>query len=84
MAPCHACHTHIHLLIYLHSHSSCFQILGCGDLGMWSMTSKFELWRNFCTTQLAAKFHRPMFNRSLVIVLTNRLTNKQTLLKTST
>jgi len=44
------------------------------------MTPKFELWRDFCTIHLAAKFHHPMFNRSEVIVLTN----KQTPLKTST
>ena len=33
---------------------------------------------------LTAKFHRPTFNRSEVIVLTNKLTNKQMPLKTST
>jgi len=27
---------------------------------------------------LTAKFHRPMFNRSEVIMLTNKLTKKQT------
>jgi len=30
------------------------------------------------------KFHRPTFNRSAVIMLTNKLINKQTPLKTST
>jgi len=34
--------------------------------------------------QLIAKFHHPKFDRSEVIVLTNKLTNKQTPLKTST
>jgi len=48
--------------------------------GMGHMTPKFELRRDFCTMHLAAKFHHPMFNRSEVIVLTN----KQTPLKTST
>jgi len=38
----------------------------------------------FCTTYLPAKFDRPMFSRSEVIVRTNKLTNKQTPLKTST
>jgi len=38
----------------------------------------------FCTMYLTAKFHHPTFNRSTVIVQTNKLTNKQTLLKTST
>jgi len=33
---------------------------------------------------LTAKFHNPTFNRSEVIVLTNRQTDKQTPLKTST
>ena len=33
--------------------------------------------RDFCTTHLTAKFHRPMFNRSEVIVLTNKLTNRR-------
>jgi len=41
------------------------------------MTPKFELRRDFCTVHLTAKFHRPMFNRSEVIMLTNKLTNKQ-------
>ena len=48
------------------------------------MTRKFKLGRDFCTMHLTAKFHHPTFNRSEVIVLTNNLTNKQTLLKTST
>jgi len=33
---------------------------------------------------LTAKFHHPTFNRSEVIVLTNKLTNKHMQLKTST
>jgi len=37
-----------------------------------------------CTVHLTAKFRRPTFNRSEVIVRTNKLTNKQTPLKTST
>jgi len=52
------------------------------------MTPKFELWRDFCTMQLTAKFHHPTFNHSEVVMLTNKqtdkLTKKQTLLKTST
>ena len=42
---------------------------------------KFELEQDFGTVQLIAKFHHRMFNRSEVIVLTNRqtkLTDKQT------
>jgi len=39
---------------------------------------KFELVRDFCTLHLTAKFHHPTFNRSEVIVRTNKLTNKQT------
>ena len=41
------------------------------------MTHKFELGRDFCTVHLATKFHRPTFNRSEVIVSTNKSTNKQ-------
>jgi len=33
---------------------------------------------------ITAKFHHPAFNRSEVIMRTNKLTNKQTPLKTST
>jgi len=47
----------------------------------WPLTPKFELGRHFCTVHLTAKFHRPTFNTSEVIVLTNRQTNKQTPLK---
>ena len=42
---------------------------------MGPMTPKFELWQDFCTEHLTAKFRCPTFNRSEVIVLTN---NKQT------
>jgi len=53
-----------------------------------TLTFTFELGRNFCTLHLTAKFHHPAFNRSEVIELTtkqtDKLTNKQTPLKTST
>jgi len=46
------------------------------------MTLTFELGRGFCTLYLTAKFDRPAFSRSEVIVrtviLTNRHTNKHT------
>jgi len=48
------------------------------------MTPKFELGLDFYTNHLAAEFHHPMFNRSEVIMLTNKQTDKQTPLKTST
>ena len=48
------------------------------------MTLTFELWRDFCTVYLTAKFDRPTFSRSEFIVRTNKLTNKQTPPKTST
>ena len=48
-----------------------------------AMTIKFELGRDFCAMHLPTKFHHPMFTRSEVIVLTNKLTNKQTPPKTS-
>ena len=44
----------------------------------WPLTPKFELGRDFCIVYLAAKFHLPTFNRSEVILLTNKQTNKQT------
>jgi len=47
------------------------------------MTPKFELGRYFRTMHLPAKFHRPMFTRSGVILLTNKQTNKQAPLKAS-
>jgi len=36
------------------------------------MALKFELIRDFCTTNQPTKFHHPAFNRSKVIVLTNK------------
>ena len=56
------------------------------------MMPKFELRQDFCTMHLTIKFHHPTFNRSEVILLTNKLTNKlrnwqtnkQTPLKTCT
>jgi len=48
------------------------------------MTVKFELSLDFLTMHLPTKFHHSMFNRSEVIMLTDRLTNKKILLKTST
>jgi len=48
------------------------------DLGLWPLSFTFELGRDFCSLHLTAKFHRPTFNRSEVIVLTNRQTDEQT------
>jgi len=50
----------------------------------WHLTSTFELGQDFCTVYLNAKFHHPTFNRSEVIVQTNKLTDKQTPRKTPT
>jgi len=63
-----------------------------GWLGSFSflslVTLTFELQWDFCTMYLTAKFDRPTFSRSEVIVQTNwqmhTLTNKQMPLKTST
>ena len=49
--------------------SSCFL-----SLQTLTFDSQFELWRDFCTVHLTAKFHHPMFNCSEVIVLTNKQT----------
>jgi len=78
MAHCHACHAHIRVLIFLRSDSANRHILWCGDPGVGPLTLKFELGRDFCTMHLAAKFHHSMFNRSEVIVLTNKQSDKQT------
>jgi len=48
------------------------------------MTLKFELGLDFLTMQLSTKFHHPTFNRSEVIMLTNKQTNVEIVLKTST
>jgi len=48
-----------------------------GDLNLCPLTLTFELGRDFCTVHLTAKFHRPTFNRSEVIVLTNKRTNRR-------
>ena len=57
---------------------------GVWDPGDGPMTPKFELSSDFCTMQLATKFHHHMFNCSEVIMLTKTHTNNVTLLKTST
>ena len=56
------------------------------DLDLRLLTLTFGLGRDFCTMHVTAKFRRPTFNRSQVIVLTNKQTekNKQTPLKTCT
>ena len=69
---------------FLRSDSASRHILECGDPGVWPMTPSFELGRNFGTLHLTAKFYHPTFNRSEVIMLTNKLTNRQTPLKTPT
>jgi len=50
-----------------------------GDLDLCPLTPNSN-----CTMYLTTKFHCPTFNRSEFIVLTNKLTDKQTPLKTST
>ena len=48
-----------------------------GDLDLWPWHSNSGELR-FCRMHLTAKFHHPTFNRSEVIVLTNKQTNWQT------
>jgi len=43
----------------------------------WPLTLIFELGENFLTMHLTANFHHPMFNRSEVIVRTNKQSDKQ-------
>jgi len=44
---------------------------------MGSMAVKFELRQDIYTMHLPTQFHNPMFNYSLIIMLTNEQTNKQ-------
>ena len=73
---------------FLGSDSANRHILGCGDPSGGPTTPKFELWQDFLYNAPKTKFRHPKFNRSEVIVLTNKQTNwqtnKQTPLKTST
>ena len=50
----------------------------------WPWPLIFELVWDFCTMHLTANFHYLTFNHSEVIMLKNKLTNKQMPLKTST
>ena len=54
---------------------------GCAPRGLWPPDSNSAEICVQCTYPFT-KFHRPMFTRSEVIVLTNKHTNKQTPLKT--
>jgi len=56
--------------------SAVFRFFVPGDLDLWPLTLTFEFGRDFCTTYLTAKFDRPTFSRSDVIVRTNRETDK--------
>ena len=55
--------------------SAVFRFFVTGDLHLRPLTLTFEIGRDFCTTYLTAKFDRPMFSCSEVIVRTNILTN---------
>jgi len=57
---------------FLRNDSAKCHNLGHGDSEVGSMNPKFKLGRDFCTMQLASKFHHPMFNRLEVIVSTNK------------
>jgi len=50
----------------------------------WPLTLTFDVGQDFCTVHLTAKFRHPVINRSEIIVLTNKETDKQTPLKSST
>jgi len=63
---------------FLRSDSANRHTLGRWDAGVGPMTPKFEIGRDFCTAHLTAKFHHPTFNRSEVIALRNKQTDKQT------
>jgi len=62
---------------FLCSDSANRHILWCGDSGVGPMTPKLAIGRDCCTMHLTAKFHHPTFNRSEVIVLTIRQTNRR-------
>jgi len=62
---------------------SSFSIFVPDNLDFWPLTLIFELGRDFCTLYLTTKFDLPTFSRSEVM-RTNKHTDKQTPLKTST
>ena len=47
-------------------------------LSLVTLTFTLELGRDFCTMHLTTKFHHPTFNRSEVVMFTNKRTNWQT------
>jgi len=55
--------------------SAVFRLFVPGDLDFRPLTLALKLGRNFCTVYIAAKFDRPTFNRSEVIMRTNKQTN---------
>jgi len=82
---------HTSLCLLLRNDSAKRHIFGCScskpALGL--MTPKFEIERDFGTMHIATKFHHPTlipytFNRSEVMVLTNKPTTNRTPLWTST
>jgi len=75
MAHCHACHAHNGLLIFWGSDTGNRHIFGCRGPEVGLMAPKLELGRYFCTIHLTAKFRHATFNRSEVIVLTNKETD---------
>ena len=58
--------------------SAVFRFFVPGDLDLWPLTWRSNFGEIFYTLHLTAKFHHPTFNRSEVIVLTNKQTNWQT------
>ena len=79
------CDMHTSLCLLLRNDSAKRHIFGCScskpALGL--MTPKFEIERDFGTMHIATKFHHPTlipytFNRSEVMVLTNKLTTNRT------
>jgi len=67
---------HLFVAFCLRTDSGNRHIFGCENPGVGPMTPKFELGQDFCRVHLTTKSHHPTFNRSEVIVLTNRETNR--------
>ena len=80
---CHAYRAHICLLMFCAVTQQSATFWGVGTHG-WAYNPQIRIRQDFCTMHLTAKFHHPKFNHSEVIALTNKQSDKQMPLETST
>ena len=72
LQPAHSIRTHPGVSAALNA------FFGPDDFDLRLLTLTFAFGRDFYTMNVITKFHHPTFNRSEVIVLTNKQTDKQT------